>query len=87
MPPKLSVIHESSLCDVPAKLRLLADEIESGDLGAVGCCAVAVLGDQFTIYGFGEDSRAPSAHCLFHAAAVKLAMAFVEHGADEKIRG
>lgn len=86
-PAKLSVIQETSLCDVPAKLRELADEIEQGVYGNVGCCAVALLGDEFTIFGFGEDSRAPSAHCLFHAAAVKLAMAFVEHGADDKIKG
>lgn len=78
MKPNLSVIHETSLVDVPAKLRELADEIEQGVYGEVGCCAVALLGNEFAIFGFGSDSRATSAHCLFHAAAVKLAMGFVE---------
>lgn len=80
--PNLHVIHETSLCDVPAKLRELAQSIENGVYGEIDCCAVATFGDELSIFGFGTDSKGLTAHCLFHAAAVKIAQGFINEGTE-----
>jgi hypothetical protein len=78
MTPTLKVVtlHESTLRDVPAKLRQLADAIEAGEHGDVSCCGVAIMGSTMEAFGFGDgimkDSVAPSVALLFQAAALRL---------------
>ena len=61
-------------------LRNLADEIEAGDWGEIGCCAVAIMGDTFEVFGSGPDSAGPSVAILFQAAIMRLAGEIEKHG-------
>ena len=82
-PPPLrevTTIYEHNLLDVPNKLRDLATRIERGDYGAIGCCAVALMGDQLTSHSYGPDSAPPSAACVLQAAAQLYFDALKEHG-------
>jgi hypothetical protein len=42
--------------NIAASLRALATEIERGDLGEVQACAVSLLSDGVSIFGFGPRS-------------------------------
>jgi len=79
----LHVIHDSTLRDHVAKLRELADSIEAGNYGEVGCVAVVVLGQQCTVLGFGPDSEAPSVGMLLHAGFLQLSQSLANHGEEE----
>ena len=70
----------TSLHDVPAKLRQLADDIENGIYGPVGSCGVAVFGDTLEIFGFGQDSSGPTINLLFQAAVTRFASEIERHG-------
>lgn len=78
MAADLHVIHETSLCDHVAKLRELADAIEAGAYGDVGCLGVVLLGDTCEVFGFGRDSAAPSVAMLLHAGFMKLSRAVAD---------
>lgn len=86
MPVDLKVVTmcESSLRDVPAQLRLLADRIERGDYGPVGCCGVTILGDTFEVFGYGdgvqEDGIGPSIMTLLQAGIQRIAGSIEQHG-------
>jgi hypothetical protein len=69
---KVVQLHQSTLRDVPAKLRMLAEAIERGDHGHVSTCAIALLGDTMECLSFGDDSSGPSAAVLFQAAAMRI---------------
>jgi hypothetical protein len=77
---KVVQLHQSTLRDVPAKLRMLAEAIERGDHGHVSTCAVAVMGETMEIYSFGDDSSAPSAALLFQAGILRLARTLEQAG-------
>lgn len=81
---KVVTLHEHSLRDISAQLRLLADRIEAGAYGAVSCCGVALLGDTFEIFGYGdgvrEDGIGPSIALLFQAGVQRLADSIERHG-------
>lgn len=70
----------STLADVPAKLRQLADDIEANRYGPVGSCGVAILGDTFEMFGFGQDSDAPSIALLFQAGLIRFSNSIERHG-------
>lgn len=78
--PKLVTLHESNFRDPVATLRKLADEIERGDYGVVGCVAVAVFGDKLEVFGAGPDAEPPSVGMTLLAGANYLAGAMVSHG-------
>lgn len=83
--PKLSevtTLYESNMRQVPEMLRALAQQIERGDYGEIGCCAIAMLGDKLTTHSFGPDSTAPSAALLLHAGFNQLAEPLEKHGRD-----
>jgi hypothetical protein len=42
--------------DIAASLRALASEVERGDLGEVQACAVSLLSDSISVFGFGSRS-------------------------------
>lgn len=75
-------IYESSLLDVPAKLRKLADDLDAGTYGVPGCCAVALLADNLIVFGFGPDSGGPSVHILLSAACRTLEQGILDHGQE-----
>lgn len=65
----------------PARmLRDLADGIEAGVYGEVGCLAVSMLADRLEVFAAGPDSAGPSAAGVLHAGFLKLNMALLEHG-------
>lgn len=70
-----------NLADVPAKLRELADYVESGVAGDVSCVAISMFGDSVEVYSFGHDSSATTTHVVLHAGMMKLAQALID-GAD-----
>lgn len=77
---RVVTLHESSLRDVPAKLRQLADQIEAGQYGHVSSCAAALLGSTFEVFSWGDDSSAPSASLLFQAGVQRIAKAIETAG-------
>lgn len=76
----VETLYESNHRDPVATLRNIADEIEAGKFGAVGCVGVTLLGDTMEVFGMGEDSEAPSVALLLHAGFLRLSRAIEEHG-------
>lgn len=66
--------------DPATMLRNIAAQIEAGDFGAVGCVAVALLGDTFEVFGGGQDSAGPSVGMMFHAGLARLSREIEQHG-------
>lgn len=77
--PKVVELYNSNFRDPVATLRRIADEIESGKYGEVGCLALAVMGDEMFIFGAGEESEGPPVALLFHSAFLRLSRAIEEH--------
>jgi hypothetical protein len=77
---KVVEIHKSNFRDPVATLRVIADQIEAGKYGEVGCVAVAVLGDTLEVFGAGIDSEAPSVAMTLHAGFSRLSKSIEEHG-------
>lgn len=82
MPANLNVVqlYESNYRDPVAALRRIADEIERGEYGEVGCVGVVVLGDTMEVFGAGEDSEGPSVALLLHAGFMRLSKSIEQHG-------
>jgi hypothetical protein len=80
---KVVTLNESNFRDPVATLRQIADRIESGEYGAVGCVGVVVLGDTMEVFGMGQDSEAPSVALLLHAGFMRLSRQLDEHGQTE----
>lgn len=81
--PHLSVVstlYETNFRDVAATLRNIADDVEAGKFGTVGCCALALLGDRLEVFGIGPDSDATAVGMVLLAAANKMARPIEEHG-------
>lgn len=73
-------LYETNYRDAVATLRVIADEIEAGKFGEVGCIGVALLGDTMEVFGAGADSEAPSVAMLLHAGFMSLSRSIEEHG-------
>lgn len=73
-------LYESNYRDPVATLRRIADQIEAGEFGGVGCVGVVVLGDTLNVFGAGADSEAPSVGMLLHAGFMQLSQTLVDHG-------
>lgn len=69
---KVVAIHKPSLRDVPAKLRLIAEKIESGEYGDINQATLVIHGKQLDIFGLGDVSGSDVAYMLF-SAAMKMA--------------
>jgi hypothetical protein len=80
---KVVQLHKSNFRDPVATLRVIADQIEAGKYGEVGCVAVALLGDTLEVFGAGEDSEWPSVAITLHAAFLRLSKQIEEHGRCE----
>jgi hypothetical protein len=77
---KLVTLQESNFRQVAPTLRIIADEIEAGAYGEIGCAGLVILGDKMNCFGMGPDSEAPSLALLFHAAFQRFSRAIEEHG-------
>lgn len=55
--------------NVAGSLRALANEIERGDLGEVQACAVSLLSDGVSIFGFGPRSDVFATAAVLQAGA------------------
>ena len=79
-PLKIVSIHDSNFRETVTTLRLIADQIEAGKYGAVGCCGVVVLGDTLEVFGMGPDSDGAAVQTVLAAGAFRLMHAIAEHG-------
>lgn len=77
---KVVTLYDSNVRDPAATLRVIADEMDAGRYGAVGCVALAILGDTLTVHAAGPDSDSTSAACVLHAGFNKLIKPIEEHG-------
>ena len=77
---KVVTLNESNFRDPVATLKKIADEIEQGEYGHVGCVGVVVLGNSLEVFGAGEDSAGPSVASVLSAGHIKLVSGMVEHG-------
>lgn len=77
---KIATLYEFNYRDPVAMLRRLADDIEAGKYGEVGCVGVALLGDTMEVFGYGSDSEAPSVALLLHAGFMRMSGALESHG-------
>ncbi len=73
-------LQASNFRDPAATLRVIAEKIEAGTYGPVGCVAVVILGDEMHVSGAGEDAEAPSVAMLLHAGFMRLSRSVEEHG-------
>ena len=78
MSATLHVIRESTLLDVPATLRNIADAIERGEAGEVRGAVVVVDGAQVQVHYAGTGEPAPNAHLPLHAGAAKMMKVVME---------
>jgi len=77
---KVVTLQESNFRDPAATLRLIADDIDSGKHGQVGCVAIVILGDELAVMGLGPDAEAPSVALLLQAGIQKLVEPIVNAG-------
>jgi hypothetical protein len=80
IPLKVVTLQESNFRDPVKTLRVIADEIEQGKFGGVGCCAVVLLGDTLEVFGMGQDAEPGSVHLVLHAGAARLMDTIKDHG-------
>lgn len=73
-------LYETNYRNPVSALRQIADDIENGKYGDVGCVSIAVLGDTMEIFGAGPDSDPAPVAMLFHAAFMRLSLSIEEHG-------
>lgn len=68
--PKLAevkTIYQSNMRDIPAMLRLLAQDIETGKLGAVEGVTTVIRGREFEVRAWGDKSSIE--HSIAHCSA------------------
>lgn len=80
MPAELVTLYDTNVRDPVATLRKIADEIEAGKYGEVGCLTVALLGDTMEVFAAGPDSDGPAAAVLHQAAVTRIVNAIETHG-------
>ncbi len=80
MNDNIITLYKSNFRDPASMLRVIADAIEAGQYGDVGCIGVTLLGDTMECFGGGTDGDAPSVAGLFAAAHLRLIKALESHG-------
>lgn len=78
----VTTIYPSNFREPAATLRVIADQIEAGEFGSVGCAALVLLGEKLEVFGMGPDSESPSVHYLLCSGAARLVSGALEHGRD-----
>lgn len=82
MPAEVITLYESNMRNPVATLRKIADQIEAGKYGSVGCLGLVLLGDTMEVFGAGEDSEGPSVAVLLHAGFTRISNAIETHGRE-----
>lgn len=77
---ELVTLYDTNFRDPAKTLRKIADEIERGDFGEVGSCAIVVMGDKLEVFACGPDAEGPSTAMLLHAGFSRLSRALEDHG-------
>jgi hypothetical protein len=80
MPAEIVTLYKSNMRDPVATLRRIADDIESGTYGDVGCLSVVLLGDTMEVFGAGQDSEGPSVAVLLQAGVNRIVHEIESHG-------
>jgi hypothetical protein len=80
MSAEIITLNETNFRDPVAALREIANEIEAGKYGAVGCVGIVVMGDTTEVFGAGMDSEGPSVAMLLHAGFMILSREIEDHG-------
>lgn len=83
MTAEVITLYETNFREPVATLRKIADEIERGEYGEVGCLAVALLGDTFEVFGAGVDSDGPAVSTLLQAGVTRIVNSIETHGREE----
>lgn len=83
-PPTLKVVelYENNYRDPVATLRTIANQIEAGEYGAVGCAALVLMGDTVEVFGMGVKSDGAETAVLLYAGALRLTRAVERHGQE-----
>lgn len=75
----LHILRETTLLDVPATLRNLADSIAAGDYGTVNAAVIVWDSEEGLDASYcGTGEAAPNAHLLLHAGATKMMQAVMD---------
>ena len=77
-PLKVVPLQESNYRDIVATLRVIADQIESGEYGNVNDAALVIKGDVFEVFHTGQGDI-ELAHFMFACAQRKLELALISH--------
>lgn len=79
-PLKVVEIYPSNFRDPAATLRKIAEDIESGKHGEVGCIGIVLLGDELKVFGAGQDSEGPSVHYVLSCGVAMMQKSALDHG-------
>lgn len=77
-PLKVVPLQESNYRDIVATLRVIADQIESGEYGNVNDAALVIQGTTFDIFHMGVGN-VETAHLMFACAQRKMELAVITH--------
>lgn len=79
-------LREITPHDVSAQLRSLADAVDAGEYGNVTCVGVALLGNTFQMFGYGDgingDAVSLSVAALFRAGLLRFDKDIEGHGRE-----
>lgn len=75
---KVVPLQESNYRDIVATLRVIADQIESGEYGNVNDAALVIQGTTFDIFHMGKGD-VETAHLILACAQRKLELAAINH--------
>lgn len=78
--PKIVELYPSNYRDPVATLRKIADEMEAGEFGPVGCVGVVLMGNAVHVFGAGLDSEPAPVATLLYAGFLRLVRPIEEHG-------
>lgn len=73
-------LYPSNSRDTAATLRKIADQIEAGEYGGIGCAALVLMGDTTEVFGMGENFDAADVALLLHAGFTRLSNAIEQRG-------
>lgn len=74
----IRLLRETSLRDIPATLRNIADSIEAGEYGQAHGCAVVLDADLTEVFYTGTGEAGPNAHLLLSVGAAKMVQAVLD---------
>lgn len=80
--PKLVVLRETTLRDIPATLRNIAASIEAGAFGKALGCAVVLEADGVEVFYCGDGEAGPNTHLLLSVGAAKMVARVLEGKCD-----